>query len=339
VQALLCQHCSLNSKLRHLPTLLLTGTVVASTLSNAAQSQGSSTLASSKLQITSSSTDLPDPTETMASSATKEDPSSPPGDTSNLTDGIDMADNASSSLSDLDVDEASEEDTPVLYNTQISRQLQPEVDSEAETERLDKSPNKEAKMAAAVSVNDEQAATEALLGLSASFPTNTAALPSSPEGITDSSPPVLMEGIKLGKRKRPSPVRGSLTDGLLGQPAPKRGLMVKDEGLDDLASNAAADDLDLSDLDDEALEDAAAEAEDTNAATDAMEDVEKPVKFGKGKKRGGKELVLDNEIMADVSDTPLPDVEDVVEEEVEEEEEDQSPDEECKCDWQMCGSS
>jgi hypothetical protein len=279
----------------------------------------------------------------------KEAVSSPPADAL-MTDDLDLPDNVSSSLSELDPEDVSDEDTTILYRHQIESQLQLDVDSEAETERLHKSPNKVEGQTEAISVNDEEAATEALLGLSHAVSAIDAQIdvtlepPSSSLGPVDgSSPSIRSAASALGKRKRGSRAVSIFSDAPLDEPTPKRTLMERDDDqVDEDEVKGIVDDIDPSDLDDEKLDEAAMDVdlqdlngdlEESNSEERAAPEPMTRAKRvgGRGRRKGRRDPVADiAETAAEASDTPLLDAEDAVEDEVEEEEEDQSQDEECE---------
>jgi hypothetical protein len=247
----------------------------------------------------------------------------------------------SSSLSELGDDDVSDLLPDTLPRGQFSSALDMEVDSEAETERLDKSPLKQNTIAGRDQATDQQ---NGLTGQ----PDST----SDEMNDTKGSHSISLESIEtgglaplpksegkgtLGKRKRPQSGITTLSIAENDEPSPKRAL-TDDIQLDLIAAqlNADIDAAEYETDDGVTAEDAPSNEQETNGhvETDTAENEEdkavnerKTRPGRKGRRKMGKPaFTAESEIAADVSDNPAIDTEPADEEA--EEEDDQSHDEE-----------
>jgi hypothetical protein len=247
----------------------------------------------------------------------------------------------SSSLSELADDDVSDIQSDGLSVAPFSGPKEMEVDSEAETERLDKSPLKQNNLASNTILEENTNALDQLIdAASAELDAGKRYIsPSIEEAETDGlTPSASIEGnLALGKRKRPQSSINTPSVEETDEPSPKRALT------DELQLDLAAKLADTGDVtgyeSDEAMiveETSITNVQETNGTieTDTIETEERIVVAGrrgrqskKNRRKLGKQVVAgDTETLADASDTPAMEVEQA-EEEVENEE-DQAHDEE-----------
>jgi hypothetical protein len=259
-----------------------------------------------------------------------------------------VPDNGSSSLSDLDVDEVSDDDNDSVHQRRANSKIpaDTEADSEAETERLEKTPRKPTLSDIQQSMFDKSPSKLSTVitqdGLDADLddldsvqddPLQQAL--ADQDQTTDDSLPLVSSESKgsLGKRKRLSQTASSLSDVASEEPSPKRS-----HGL------AEAVPLDTARLD-RALQEEAAEstleAQDMNGDADELPveaneggtSLSQKGRFGrKSRRKGRREIIVEAaETPTEAPDTPVPEAEEQIDDEAEEEEEeDNSHDEERK---------
>ena len=263
----------------------------------------------------------------------------------------DQADNRSSSLSDLDVDDGSEDELDTI-TVRSPLQSAADGDSEAETERLEKTPRKPVHATDGTRQVDEKSPSklsqEISRGKDVSDSTSIIEVlqppsPSEePSNHNDATSPVPAEGSStLGKRKRSSPGGSPLSDVPTDEPSPKRTNSKHDtmendlEVYEDVVKEQDAE----SDMEDDKAIDVVSsldepeineEAEDESHT--APQEVEPAPQRGrpgrKGRRKGRKAVIAEEpENPAEVSDAIAQEPEEQAENEVEEEE-DNSHDEE-----------
>lgn len=247
----------------------------------------------------------------------------------------------SSSLSELEDDDLSDVQPESLSGGRYSKITDIDVDSEAETERLDKSPLKQNVSAlgapSQITPTPEQTIVTGDVRKSSS---------PSPEGLEIDAVSMLSQSdnrASLGKRKRLSDSLASPVLDDLDEPSPKRVLMddlqldrtfdhfeeEKDQAEDETDGEVAVAEEDgvISDEIDEPIA--------TEPEPDAPLIVEKKTRGRKGKRKYGKAALVEIGAPAEASDTPAVEPE-AVDEEVEDEEE-QSHDEERKLQTTLSG--
>jgi hypothetical protein len=254
---------------------------------------------------------------------------------------IDHLDNGSSSLSEIEVDDVSDdEETTAQFERPL--RFDEEVDSEAETEHLEKTPKKPSIIqhdGAAVERSPSKLSTMLTRD---ELDTETAELESISEDKMIGSPS--LEGVReqlsvtqskgsLGKRKRNSPGDGESSDALMDEPSPKRNHAIDDELQLELlnADNEERDEARGSDADEDRSNEATI-ADDVNEPAEQVSDPatanaegEEPVipkgRFGRrGRRKGRKDVLAKEDTPAETSDTPVQDA-DEQPAEVDEEEE------------------
>jgi hypothetical protein len=265
---------------------------------------------------------------------------------------VEQAESRSSSLSELEVDDGSEDEIDAVA-TKSSVQNGSEVDSEAETERLDRTPHKGPDVADGMRQIDEKSPSKLSQEVSRENNFSDAASlasaiqlssPVDDTGMYDNgtSPVPAEEGSMLGKRKRSTPGGSSLSDVEMDEPSPKRthsndeplenDLLAYDESIKDQDAESDAGNYKvegvLSTLDEP---DASGEADDSNEGL--AEEVQRAPQRGrpgrKGRRKGRKAAVVEEaENATETSDGAAQEPEDQIENDVEEEE-DNSHDEEC----------
>jgi hypothetical protein len=264
---------------------------------------------------------------------------------------VEQAESRSSSLSELEVDDGSEDEIDAAA-TKFSAQNDSEVDSEAETERLDRSPHKGPDVADGIRQVNERSPSKLSQVISRDDRYSDApslARPSQPSSPIDdigmyhngTSPVPAEEGSMLGKRKRSTPGGSSLSDVEIDEPSPKRthsndeplenDLLAYDESIKDQdaesdVGNYKVDGI-LSTLDEP---DASGEADDSNEGL--PEEIQPARQRGrpgrKGRRKGRKAAVVEEaENATETEDGAAQEPEDQIENDVEEEE-DNSLDEE-----------
>jgi hypothetical protein len=249
---------------------------------------------------------------------------------------VERATARSSSLSELSDNILSDLQPDNIPRGQFSRGMDVEVDSEAETERLDKSPHKQ------IVNSGRDQTTDMQNGLSRQTDSTSDELNDAKASLQSVEADELIPLPKsdgkgsLGKRKRPQ--SGITTPSILDidEPSPKRAFI--DEMQLDLIEAQLNADIDAAEYefdDGGVAADAPSNAQEPNGhiETDTAENEEdtavrerKPRPGRKGRRKGIKPaFATETETAAEVSDTPAIDTEPVDEEA--EEEDDQSPDE------------
>lgn len=245
----------------------------------------------------------------------------------------DLADNGSSSLSE--VEDVTDEEDATIQSDRPTRVPESDVDSEAETEHLEKTPRKPSIIQLSGAVIDRSPSklstvlTREELDKLAD-PDDDVVSPSLNE--TDQLSATNSKG-GLGKRKRSSPDNGESSDLVEDEPSPKRNHNGDDEL--QLTLLGSHNDAIEEDVDSDANEDKIIEAEpmdgingtieQTEAATVAVipeDERESPKnRFGRrGRRKGRKDVLALEETPAEHSDTPLQDTEDAAAEVDEDEE-------------------
>ena len=140
---------------------------------------------------------------------------------------VDSADDSdldalSSSLSDIEVDDESDDDVDSISERVPPLRPTLDVDSEAETERLDKSPLKQLLSASGGPSTTNTSLKEAPLEQTSTHSDKDDA--PSPARTSDDAPESLASSAlgNLGKRKRPSTAASPLSDVPIDEPSPKR---------------------------------------------------------------------------------------------------------------------
>jgi hypothetical protein len=139
---------------------------------------------------------------------------------------VDSADDSdldaiSSSLSDIEVDDESDDDIDSISGPAPAQRPHLDADSEAETERLDKSPLKQLLSASGAPSTTNTSLKEAPLEQASTHSDKDDA--PSPARTSDDAPESLASSLgNLGKRKRPSTAASPLSDVPIDEPSPKR---------------------------------------------------------------------------------------------------------------------
>jgi hypothetical protein len=276
-----------------------------------------------------------------------------------LAASADQGDSGSSSLSDLDVDGASDDDDQPSPSVALRTELdEPEVDSEAETERLERTPRKLDDPAGSVKQATEKSPSKLSQVISKADASDAesdhpkASTPSVVVGLDQASSRLDVNNT-LRKRKRSDYEDKSLGENTFDEPSPKRSHSSKDdlaEGeLTTVDAEIANDDL-LSDLGeaksnspkDELNEpQAGGDADETPLPTEEVDEVEhrapargRPGRRGRRKGRRGAPppplpqpapTIEEPENIAEASDAPVqePDADAEEQPELEQEEEDE----------------
>jgi hypothetical protein len=223
-------------------------------------------------------------------------------------------DNLSSSLSDIEVDDESDDDVDSIPERVPPLRPALDVDSEAETERLDKSPLKQLLSASGASSTAAASLKEAPLEQTSTHSTDKDDAPSPARTSDDAPDSLASSGLgNLGKRKRPSTAASPLSDVPIDEPSPKRAYTQDKEESRDKSDDHVEDEQEKPDV----------------ATVEAPEYTARRGRIRKKGKRKGRRQPLEREDAVDVSDAAAHDGEEQPEEELDEEEE-QALAEECR---------